>query len=67
MVAEGDKVAERWTATFTEPASGVQVTLTGIIILRLADGKIVEMWWAKDFLGLVQQLGVIPPMGQGEE
>ncbi len=67
LIGEADKVAERWTATFTEPVSGVQVTMTGIIILRLADGKIVEMWWAKDFLGLVQQLGVIPAMGEGGE
>jgi predicted ester cyclase len=56
MIGEGDKVAARWTGTFTESASGVDATLTGIILYRFVDGKIVEMWWAKDFLGLVQQL-----------
>ena len=48
------------------PPSGVQVTLTGISIDRFAGGKIVESWDNLDDLGLFQQLGVIPPMGQGE-
>jgi predicted ester cyclase len=31
-------------------------------IHRLVDGKIVEAWWSYDMLGMMQQLGVIPPM-----
>ncbi len=30
--------------------------------IRLADGKIVEVWVNYDLLGLLQQLGVIPAM-----
>ena len=45
------------------PATGIQVVWTGITVAHLADGKIMEMWWAKDTLGMLQQLGVIPPMG----
>jgi len=63
VVAEGDKVAVRWTATGTQegelpgiPATGRQVTWTGIDIHRIADGKIVEIWWSKDMLGMIQQL-----------
>jgi steroid delta-isomerase-like uncharacterized protein len=63
VVAEGDKVAVRWTATGTQegelpgiPATGRQVTWTGIDIHRIADGKIVETWWSKDMLGIIQQL-----------
>lgn len=70
LVAEGDKVAVRWIITATHqgelagiPATGIEVMWTGITIYRFADGKIVEGWWAMDMLGLLQQLGVIPPMG----
>ncbi|RKY59033.1 MAG: hypothetical protein DRP95_05430 [Candidatus Latescibacterota bacterium] len=67
LIAEGDKVAERWTATATHrggiPPTGKQVAWTGITIYRFADGKIVENWWAWNKLGLMQQLGVIPPLG----
>jgi len=46
------------------PPTGKQVTMTGITILRFAGGKCVERWSEADFLGLLQQLGVVPPMGQ---
>ena len=72
LIAEGDKVAFRWTINATHqgelmgmPATGIQVVWTGITMARFADGKVVEMWWAHDHLGLFQQLGVIPPMPDG--
>ena len=68
LVAEGDRVARRVTVTATHqgefvgiPATGRQVTWTGIIISRIADGKIVEEWWNYDALALMQQLGMMPP------
>jgi len=71
MVAEGDKVASRWTARGTHQGeffgispTGKQATWTGIAIYRFSGGKIVEAWWSKDVLGLMQQLGVIPPPKQ---
>ncbi len=74
QIAEGDMVVTRWTLTGTHkgdfmgiPSTGVQVTVTGIDIDRIAFGKIVEEWTSDDVLGLMQQLGVIPPMEQGEE
>lgn len=74
IVAEGDKVAGRWTCRWTDtagmagkPPTGKQITVTGTDICRFAGGKIVERWWSKDVLGAMQQLGVIPPIGQGEE
>ncbi len=45
------------------PATGKQVTVTGIWILRLAGGKIAEQWGVFDSLGLMQQLGAVPPPG----
>jgi steroid delta-isomerase-like uncharacterized protein len=67
VIAEGDKVVIRVTAGGTHqgdfqgiPASGRTVTITGIGIARIADGKIAESWWDFDGLGLMQQLGAIP-------
>jgi predicted ester cyclase len=73
MVAEGDKVAVRYSQSGTHtgelmglPPTGKQVRWTGMAILRIADGKAVEQWISNDDLGLMQQLGVIPVPG-GEE
>ncbi len=38
------------------PATGKEVTLTGIDIYRIVDGKIVEQWFEADFTGTLQQL-----------
>ena len=66
-IVEGDKVAWRWTFQGTHtgslmgiPATGKAVTLTGITIDRVTGGKIVERWNQADFMGMMQQLGVIP-------
>jgi steroid delta-isomerase-like uncharacterized protein len=72
IVAEGDKAATRWTVRGTHrgnlagiPPTGKQVTVTGMWILRIAGGKIAEQWGINDTLGMMQQLGVVPPPGQG--
>jgi predicted ester cyclase len=36
--------------------------VSAININRFANGKVVEAWGVIDMLGLMQQLGVIPPM-----
>jgi len=70
MLAEGDKVAVRYTTSGTHRGgfvgvapTGKRVTLTGIDINRFAGGKIVEHWGQSDSLGLMQQLGLVPSMG----
>lgn len=70
MIAEGDKVATRWTGRSTHkgdfmgiPATGKQVTTTGITINRVEGGKITEEWNEMDMMGMMQQLGVFPPAG----
>ena len=67
LIAEGDAVVEQWVASGTQsgellgiPATGKAVEWAGVTVYRLADGKIVETWWAYDALGLMQQLGAIP-------
>lgn len=64
MIAEGDRVAVRLTASGTHlgefwgfPPTGKKVKMTAIHIGRLADGKFVEHWAEVDALGMRQQLG----------
>jgi steroid delta-isomerase-like uncharacterized protein len=70
MIAEGDTVVVRYTTRGTHqgnlwgiPATGKQVSATGIFIDHLVNGKAVEQWTNFDDLGLLQQLGVIPMPG----
>jgi len=67
-VYAGDKVVHRWSLKGTDtggvmgmPPSGKVLTFTGTTIVRMRDGMIVERWANVDELGLLQQLGVIPP------
>jgi|SRR5579859_4167811 len=70
VIAEGDKVVQRRVYQGTHkgelfgiPATGKSVSVSQIIVSRLADGKFVEEWAETDFLGMLQQLGAIPSMG----
>lgn len=73
MIAEGDNVAARFTAYGIHkgdfmglPATEKPITMTGIEIFRIKDGKIAELWGEANLLGLMQQLGIFPaPGGQG--
>jgi steroid delta-isomerase-like uncharacterized protein len=67
MVAEEDRVVAYWTFTGTHqgelagtPPTGRKVTGTAISQLRLRDGKLVEYQVKADFLGILQQIGVMP-------
>ena len=69
-IAEGEKVTSRYTFRGTHqgelmgiPPTGKQVTVTGIIINRIAGGQSVEGWLNFDALGLLQQIGALPAMG----
>ena len=71
QVAEGDLVATVWTFRGTHRGelmgiapTGKEVTVTGMSLFRLADGKIAENWVQSDLLGLLQQLGAIPTPSQ---
>jgi predicted ester cyclase len=70
LFAEGDMVVERWTMTCHHtgapffvgnlPASGKKIEVGGINSYRIKDGKIVETWANMDFMGVLQQIGLIP-------
>ena len=70
MVAEGDKVAARFTARGIHrgafmglPPTGKPITMSGIEIFRIENGKIAELWGEANLIGLMQQLGILPPLG----
>jgi predicted ester cyclase len=70
MVAEGDRVATRWTLTalHTGDFMGVapttrRITIRGMIMDRFVDGRVVEAWDSFDAYGVLTQLGAIPSAG----
>jgi steroid delta-isomerase-like uncharacterized protein len=66
LIAEGDKVAARCSVRgkhtgdhLAVAASNAPVEFTGIAIVRIKDGKIVEAWNNFDFLRMNKQIGVM--------
>lgn len=67
-IAEGDWIASRWSARMTHsgddlgvPATGKHVTVTGMSMARVREGKMIEGWNNWDMLGLMQQIGGTSP------
>ena len=71
MIAEGDKVATRYTLEGTHegelfgvPPTGKRLSIKSISVERVSEGKIREHWRVTDSLDMMQQLGVVPEQGQ---
>jgi predicted ester cyclase len=71
LIAEGDKVVERYSFSGTNtgsflgaPPTHRPVASSSISIYRIANGKIVEHWGENDVIGVMVQLGLMPPPGQ---
>jgi predicted ester cyclase len=71
LIAEDDLVAEVFTASGTHRGemmgvapTGREVSLRGINVFRVRDGRITERWGRLDDLGFLQQLGVAPAVGR---
>lgn len=71
-ISEGDSIAYRWTwqakhtgqsPTLPIPPTGKQVILKGCTVVHIVDGKVIEEFEYADYLGFLQQLGVVPPLG----
>lgn len=68
IFAAGDRVVVRiagrgrHTGVYQGAApTGKYVTENGIVIYRIARGKVVEEWSQSDHLGFLRQLGIVPP------
>jgi predicted ester cyclase len=71
QVAEGGKVATRWTVRGTHQGemmgaapTGNQVTFTGTQTDYISGGKLVESWSNWDTLGMLRQIGTVPALGR---
>jgi predicted ester cyclase len=69
QIAEGDMVATRWTGRGTHEGElmGIaptrkQVTVSGLSISKVKNGKLVEDYSNWDTLGMLQQIGAVPAM-----
>jgi len=69
IVAEGDMVVSRYSATATDtvgymgmPPTGKTIRTSALQMFRFENGKIAESWAARDDLGTLRQLGLVPPM-----
>lgn len=67
LLAEGDRVAGRFTLRGTHRGpflglapTGKRIEITGMDIVRIRDGRIVEFWYNEDTLGLFRQLSLLP-------
>jgi steroid delta-isomerase-like uncharacterized protein len=64
QLSQGDRVAFRWRATGTHtgplgaaPPTGKTITVDGLIVDRVVDGKVQERWEQWDQSLMLQQLG----------
>lgn len=60
-------ISSRWTITGTHkgefqgvPPSGRQITMNGIDMSRVVEGKLAEHWAQFDVIGVMQQIGAMP-------
>lgn len=74
LFAEADKVVAHLRANGTHQGvwlgaapTGREMIWTASTIARFDNGKIVENWIIQDELGLMQQLGLVPTPGQGQQ
>ena len=70
-ISENHKVVVSWVLSGTHkrefrgiPATNKKITLEGITINHVTNGKIMESFVSIDYLGMLQQLGVAPAFGQ---
>jgi steroid delta-isomerase-like uncharacterized protein len=70
-IAEKDKVVACWTISGTHkgdylgvPATNKKISVEGITIHHITNGKIMDSYVSWDIWGMMQQLGVVPVLGQ---
>jgi ketosteroid isomerase-like protein len=63
LLADGDRVAARYTVRARHKASGTTIEVTGVSFFRIAGGRIQEGWIVNDQIELFRQLGytLAPP------
>lgn len=74
MIAENDKVVAYWNISGTHQGefrgvapTGRKVTLDGITISQLTNGRIMDSFVSLDMWRMMQQLGAVPALGQPQK
>jgi len=69
VIAEGELVAARFIFSGTHggwlhgnPPSGRDAAWNEMFFARMRDGKIAEFWHELNVIGILQQIGVLPPL-----
>lgn len=62
-ITEGDRICVRWTCKMRHtgdalgiPATQKTIHISGISIMRVANGKLIEGWQNWDMLGMIEQI-----------
>jgi steroid delta-isomerase-like uncharacterized protein len=72
MLGEGNRIVYRYTwrarhtgqsQTLPIPPTGKEVGMAKCVAVRIVDGQIAEEFEYADYMGFLQQLGVVPPLG----
>lgn len=71
VVGQGDKLVKQWNFKGTHtgnffgiPATGKKVSLDGVTLVRMSNGKIAEERDFFDNMDFMTQLGLMPPAGK---
>jgi steroid delta-isomerase-like uncharacterized protein len=70
QIAEGDRVVSFYSGTGTHrgkwfgvAATGKFINISGIIVSRVADGKVAQEWYYDDIYSLLKGMGALPTSG----
>ena len=73
LIAEGAKVVACWSIAGTHkgdfmgiPATNKKVSVDGMTIHHIANGKIMDSYSNWDALGMMRQLGAVPALGKSK-
>ncbi len=68
-IIEGDKIAAHWTMRGTHKGlflgnspTNKPILVQGLIYARIENDQIIENWTMIDQMGVLQQLGLVPPL-----
>ena len=68
QIIEGDKIAAHWTMRGTHkglflgnPPTNKPILVQGLIYARIENNQLIENWTMIDQMGVLQQLGLVPP------
>jgi steroid delta-isomerase-like uncharacterized protein len=73
LFGEREKLAVAWTISGTHkgefmgiPPTNKKVSVDGITLNHIVNGKVMDSYISWDALGMMQQLGVVPVLGQAK-